>query len=74
MGIFCVDGLTSFSEAIRAVFPKALIQRCIIHQIRSSTKYISYKDSKEFTRDLKSVYGAVWEEDTQKNLMQVKEK
>ena len=43
---FCVDGLTGFREAISSVYPKAQIQRCIIHQIRSSTKFVSYKDIK----------------------------
>lgn len=40
--LFCVDGLNGFREAIGAVYPKAKIQRCIIHQIRSSTRYVSY--------------------------------
>ena len=43
--VFCVDGLTGFREAIGSVYPKAQIQRCIIHQIRSSTKFVSYKDT-----------------------------
>jgi len=60
--IASVDGLTGFSDAIKAVFPKTEIQRCIIHQIRNSTRYVSYKDLKEFTRDLKSIYTAVNEE------------
>jgi transposase-like protein len=42
--LFCVDGLTGFREAIGAVYPKAAIQRCIIHQLRASTRYVSYKD------------------------------
>ena len=42
--IFCVDGLTGLKEAIAAAFPKAEIQRCIIHQLRNSFKYVSYKD------------------------------
>lgn len=57
--IFCVDGLNGFKEAIGATFPFAKIQRCIIHQIRSSMKYISYKDRKAFIADLKGVYTAV---------------
>lgn len=57
--IACVDGLTGFSEAIQAVYPKTEVQHCIIHQIRSSTKYVSYKDIKALTVDLKAVYGAV---------------
>lgn len=45
--ITCVDGLTGFPQAIEAVFPHAEIQQCIIHQIRNSTKYVSYKDLKK---------------------------
>ena len=44
--IACVDGLTGFPQAIEAVFPETEIQQCIIHQIRNSTKYVSYKDIK----------------------------
>ncbi len=57
--VFCVDGLNGFKEAIGAVYPFAKIQRCIIHQLRSSMKYIPYKDKKAFAKDLKAVYGAV---------------
>lgn len=56
--IACIDGLTGFSEAIREVFPQVEIQRCIVHQIRNTVKYISYKDYKQFCADLKNVYGA----------------
>ena len=52
--VFCVDGLAGFREAINAAFPKSQIQRCIIHQIRSSTRYVSYKDIKSLMTDLKS--------------------
>ena len=60
--IACIDGLTGFPEAIAAVYPKTEIQQCIIHQIRNSTKYVSYKDIKALMADLKKVYGAVDEE------------
>lgn len=60
--IASVDGLTGFTEAINAAFPRTEVQRCIIHQIRNSTKYVSYKDLKSFTADLKLVYQAVNEE------------
>ena len=60
--IVAVDGLTGFVDAIQAVFPKAEVQRCIVHQIRYSTKFISYKDRKEFVKDLKLVYKADTEE------------
>lgn len=60
--IACVDGLTGFTSAIEAVFPKAEIQQCVIHQIRSSTKFVSYKDIKALISDLKKVYAAVDEQ------------
>lgn len=63
--IFAIDGLNGFSEAISAVYPKAEIQRCIVHQIRSSLKFVSWKDRKEVAKDLKSVYTAYTEEDGQ---------
>lgn len=56
--IVSVDGLSGFGDAIHAVFPLAEIQRCIVHQIRYSTKFISYKDKKAFMADLKRVYKA----------------
>ena len=72
--LFCVDGLTGFREAISAVYPFAGIQRCIIHQIRSSSKYVSYKHIKEFMADLKLVYGALNEEAALEKLLDFKEK
>ena len=72
--IFCVDGLNGFKEAIGATFPFAKIQRCIIHQIRSSMKYIPYKDRKAFIADLKGVYTAVNEEIAMDNLLAMKDK
>lgn len=63
--IFAIDGLNGFNEAIKAVYPKADIQRCIVHQIRSSLKFVSWKDRKEVAKDLKSVYSALNEEDAQ---------
>jgi putative transposase len=56
--IICVDGLTGFSNAIAAVFPDTGIQQCIIHQIRNTTRFVSYKDIKELMIDLKKVYKA----------------
>ncbi len=72
--IFCVDGLKGFKEAISAAYPFSKIQRCIIHQIRSSMKYVPYKDRKTFTSDLKSVYTSVNEEAGMENLLSIKEK
>ena len=57
--IACTDNLTGFSAAIEAVFPKTEIQNCIIHQLRNSTRYVSYKDIKALVADLKEVYAAV---------------
>ena len=57
--IACVDGLTGFPTAIEAVYPKTEIQQCIIHQIRNTTKFVSYKDIKALMADLKKVYAAV---------------
>lgn len=56
--IISVDGLTGFVDAIGAVYPNAEVQRCIVHQIRYTTKFISYKDLKLFMKDLKGVYQA----------------
>ena len=60
--IACTDNLTGFSAAIEAVFPKSEIQNCIIHQLRDSSKYVSYKDLKELIADLKAVYAAADEQ------------
>jgi putative transposase len=60
--ITCVDNLTGFSQAITACYPQTEIQKCIIHQIRNSTRYVSYKDLKKVTADLKPIYKATTEE------------
>lgn len=57
--IACTDNLSGFSQAIEAVFPQTDIQNCIIHQLRNSNKYVSYKDLKALMADLKKVYTAV---------------
>jgi len=57
--IACVDGLTGFTSAIEAAFPKTEIQQCIIHQIRNTTKFVSYKDIKALMADLKNIYAAI---------------
>lgn len=56
--IACTDNLNGFSDAIAAVYPKTDIQNCIIHQLRNSSKYVSYKDLKALMADLKAVYTA----------------
>ena len=66
--IISVDGLTGFADAISAVFPNTEIQRCIVHQIRYTTKFVSYKDRKAFVADLKNVYQAATEEAALKGL------
>lgn len=56
--IACVDGLKGFPEAIQAVFPKTSVQLCIVHMIRNSLKYVSYKDRANVVKDLKKIYTA----------------
>jgi len=72
--IFSVDGLNGLKEAILAAYPKAEIQRCIIHQLRNSFRYVSYKDLKEFSRHFKEVYKAVNEEEASLKLVELEEK
>ena len=71
--IVSVDGLTGFGDAINAVFPKAEIQRCIVHQVRYTTKFVNYKDMKPFVKDLKEVYQAPTEELALENLEALEE-
>lgn len=54
--IICADGLSGIKEAIQAAFPKTEYQRCIVHQVRNTLKYVSYKDMKDFASDLKKIY------------------
>ena len=72
--IACVDGLNGFEEAIHAVFPQTQVQRCIIHQIRNTLKYIIWKDRKEFMVDLKKVYQAATRNEAETNLLKLGEK
>lgn len=72
--IACMDGLTGFKGAVLAVFPNTDIQRCIIHQIRNSLKYIPWKDRKVFVADLKDIYQAPTREAAEGNLRKLKEK
>lgn len=69
-----VDGLTGFTNAIEAVFPETEIQQCIIHQIRNTTRFVSYKDIKKLMADLKLVYAAVDEQTALYELDQFEEK
>ena len=72
--IMSVDNLKGFSEAISSVFPKTEIQKCVVHQIRNSIRYISYKDTREFTSDLKEMYNAPTLEQAEFKLDELEEK
>ncbi|MEE9373118.1 MAG: IS256 family transposase [Saprospiraceae bacterium] len=73
MLICCVDGLSGFPNAIKTIYPNAQIQRCIIHQIRNTVKYIPHKHKKSFCKALKTIYTAVDEESGLLALEEVKE-
>lgn len=60
--IACIDGLAGFPDAIKAVFPEAQVQQCIVHQVRNTMKYVPHKDKKKFCMDLKKIYSAPTEE------------
>ena len=68
MLIACTDNLTGMSDAISAVYPKCEHQLCIVHQIRNSLKFVSYKDRKELVADLKPIYQAATEDESQEAL------
>lgn len=72
--ILCADGLTGLKEAISAIYPKTEYQRCIVHQIRNSLKYVPYTDRKELAHDLKRVYQASNSETGYENLLELEEK
>jgi putative transposase len=72
--IFSVDGLSGFEEAIRSVYPRADIQQCVIHQIRNTLRYVSWKDKRELSRDLKGVYGASTLEEASSGMRRFEEK
>jgi putative transposase len=66
--VACVDGLTGFPEAIAAVFPKTQVQLCIMHMVRNSLKYVSWKDKKAVVADLKKIYQSVTEQEARLEL------
>jgi putative transposase len=66
--IASVDGLSGFPDAIKTVFPETKVQLCIVHQIRNSLKYVSYKDRKAVASDLKNIYRSVTEEEARMEL------
>ncbi|MBK9000875.1 MAG: IS256 family transposase [Myxococcales bacterium] len=72
--ILCCDGLKGFPEAIEAVFPKAVVQTCIVHMIRNSVRFVSYKDRRELVRDLKPIYAAASREDAEHALAAFEER
>lgn len=72
--IACTDNLTGMSDAIAAVYPKCEHQLCIVHQIRNSLKFVSYKDRKDLAGDLKPIYQAVTEDEAQSALEYFEEK
>jgi putative transposase len=72
--IACCDGLTGFPDAIEAVFPKAQVQLCIVHMVRNSLSYVSYKDRKAVAADLKRVYTVSTESEAEQRLVEFAEK
>jgi transposase-like protein len=72
--IACIDGLNGFKDAIQAVFPRAQIQRCIIHQVRQSLTYVSWKDRKAFVADLRTIYQAPTREAAETRLLELSER
>ncbi len=66
--IAAIDGLTGFKDAIHSVFPETKVQRCVIHQIRQSLKYLPWRERKAFATDLKTVYQAATREEAETNL------
>ena len=72
--IASVDGLQGFSDAIHSVFPRTAVQRCIVHQIRNSLKYVPWKDRKAFANDLKAIYRAPTREAAETALLELSDK
>lgn len=72
--VLCADGLTGIKESIAAAFPNTEYQRCIVHQIRNTLKFVADKDKKEFSKDLKSIYQAANEEIGYQNMIEVSKK
>lgn len=72
--ILCADGLSGIKESIAVAFPNTEYQRCIVHQVRNTLKYVSDKDKKEYAKDLKTIYQAASEEIAHKNMEQITEK
>lgn len=67
--IACVDGLTGFADAIEAIFPKTTVQLCIVHMVRNSLSYVSYKDRKTVAADLRLIYTSSTEAQAEQQLV-----
>jgi transposase-like protein len=72
--ILCADGLSGIKESIAAAFPQTEYQRCIVHQVRNTLRYVSYKNKKAFAADLKSIYSAASEDAGHERMLEVTEK
>ena len=72
--MICADGLSGIKEAVNAAFPQTELQRCIVHQVRNTLKYVGAKNKKEFANDLKTIYHAPSEDAALKQLERVAEK
>jgi len=72
--IACIDGLKGFREAVKAIYPDADVQRCVVHQIRHTVKYMPTKDRERFCADLRTVYGAPTEDAGREALEAIKQK
>lgn len=72
--ILCADGLSAIKESINVAFPNTEYQRCIVHRVRNTLKYVADKDKKEFAADLKTIYHAPAEEQEHALMLEVTEK
>jgi transposase-like protein len=72
--IACVDGVSGFEDALAAVFPQTEVQRCLVHQVRYSLKYVTQKDRKAFTSDLKAIYQSATREAAETALLHLSER
>ncbi len=72
--VLCADGLSGIKESIAVAYPQTEYQRCIVHQVRNTLKYVPHKDKKAFAKDLKTIYHAPTEEKAYENMLSVSEK
>jgi putative transposase len=71
--ICCVDGLSGFEQAIEAVYPQTIVQLCIVHMVRNSLGFVTWKDRKAVAQDLKTIYRAATAEEAHQNLLRFAE-